>query len=251
MTQVAHEDNELKRLLNNPAKNACEDGSMAPPLSTNVPRPSTSQNVNPHTMMSPAIPTNSTKEVWEPCLQNVVSTANLGTELKLNYINIRTRNSEYNPARFTGLIMRIRNPRATALIFSSGKLVCTGAKSENDSFLAAKKFARIIQKLGFPVKFMSDSFKVQNIVATCDVKFPIKLENLYREHSQLCSYEPELYPGLIYRVYIPIKNSTLISKVVLLIFVNGKVVLTGAKNIDELRNALNLMYPVLMQYRKM
>jgi len=78
---------------------------------------------------------------------------------------------------------------------------------------------------------MSDSFKVQNIVATCDVKFPIKLENLYREHSQLCSYEPELYPGLIYRVYIPIKNSTLISKVVLLIFVNGKVVLTGNLNI--------------------
>jgi len=78
----------------------------------------------------------------------------LGTELKLNYINIRTRNSEYNPARFTGLIMRIRNPRATALIFSSGKLVCTGAKSENDSFLAAKKFARIIQKLGFPVSYI-------------------------------------------------------------------------------------------------
>jgi len=67
------------------------------------------------------------------------------------YINVRTRNSEYNPARFTGLIMRIQNPRATALIFRSGKLVCTGARSEQDSFLAAKKFARIIQKLGFPV----------------------------------------------------------------------------------------------------
>lgn len=76
---------------------------------------------------------------------------------------------------------------------------------------------------------MSDSFKVQNIVATCDVKFPIKLENLYREHPQLCSYEPELYPGLIYRVYIPTKPH--ISKVVLLIFVNGKVVLTGNLNI--------------------
>jgi len=67
------------------------------------------------------------------------------------YINVRTRNSEYNPARFTGLIMRIQNPRATALIFRSGKLVCTGARSEEDSLLAAKKFARIIQKLGFPV----------------------------------------------------------------------------------------------------
>lgn len=237
---MAQEDNELKRLLNNPAKNACEDGFMAPPLSTNVPRPSTSQNVNPQSMMSAMTPANSAKDVVEPCLQNVVSTVNLLTELKLTYINIRTRNSEYNPARFTGLIMRIRNPRATALIFSSGKLVCTGARSEEDSLLAARKFARIIQKLGFSVKF--SNFKIQNIVATCDVKFPVKLEGLYREHSQFCSYEPELYPGLIYRVVQP--------RVVLLIFVNGKVVLTGAKNRSELKTALHYIYPILHQYRK-
>lgn len=240
MTQIAQEDNELKRLLNNPAKNACEDGSMAPPLSTNVPRPSTSQNVNPQLTMSAMTPANSAKDVVEPCLQNVVSTVNLQTELKLSYINVRTRNSEYNPARFTGLIMRIRNPRATALIFSSGKLVCTGARSEDDSLLAARKFARIIQKLGFSVKF--SNFKIQNIVATCDVKFPVKLEGLYREYAQFCSYEPELYPGLIYRVLYP--------RVVLLIFVNGKVVLTGAKNRSELKTALHFIYPVLHQYRK-
>ncbi|KYQ50601.1 TATA-box-binding protein [Trachymyrmex zeteki] len=240
MTQVAQEDNELKRLLNNPAKNASEDGSMAPPLSTNVPRPSTSQSANPQSMMIPITPVNSTKEVPEPCLQNVVSTVNLQTELKLTYINVRTRNSEYNPARFTGLIMRIQNPRATALIFRSGKIVCTGARSEQDSFLAAKKFARIIQKLGFSVKF--SNFKIQNIVATCDLKFPIKLENLNQNHGQFSSYEPELYPGLTYRILTP--------RVVLLIFVNGKVVLTGAKNRTELQDALNFIYPTLKMYRK-
>lgn len=74
------------------------------------------------------------------------------------YINVRTRNSEYNPARFTGLVMRIQNPRATALIFRSGKLVCTGARNEDESLLATKKFARIIQKLGFPVSDISLSF---------------------------------------------------------------------------------------------
>lgn len=158
------------------------------------------------------------------------------------YINVRTRNSEYNPARFTGLIMRIHNPRATALIFRSGKLVCTGARSEQDSLLAAKKFARIIQKLGFSVSeillfwlkmikslltnntfvFLQvrfSGFKIQNIVATCDLKFPIKLEYLNHLHGQFSSYEPELYPGLTYRMLKP--------RVVLLIFVNGKVVLTG------------------------
>ena len=84
-----------------------------------------------------------------------MSTVNLKCELNLTYINTRTRNSEYNPARFTGLIMRIRNPKATALIFRSGKLVCTGARCEEDSFLASKKFARIVQKIGFPVSFIS------------------------------------------------------------------------------------------------
>lgn len=238
MTAVVQDDNELKKLLNNPAKN--EEGSMAPPQSTNVPRPSTSQNVNPQAVMSPMTPSCSTKEVPEPCLQNVVSTVSLDTELKLMYINTRTRNSEYNPARFTGLIMRIRNPRATALIFRSGKLVCTGARCEEDSFLAARKFARIIQKLGFPVKFCN--FKIQNIVATCDLKFPIKLEHLNHMHGQFSSYEPELYSGLIYRMVLP--------RVVLLIFVNGKIVLTGAKNRTELRDALNNIHPILKSFRK-
>lgn len=66
-------------------------------------------------------------------------------------INSRTRNSEYNPGRFNGVIMRIRDPRSTALIFKSGKIVCTGARNEEDALLSSKKFARIIQKLGFNV----------------------------------------------------------------------------------------------------
>ncbi|XP_043252046.1 TATA-box-binding protein [Colletes gigas] len=240
MTSIVQEDNELKRLLSNPAKNVGEETSMAPPQTTNVPRPSTSQNVNPQLMINPMTPANSTKEVIEPCLQNVVSTVNLGMELALMYINTRTRNSEYNPARFTGLIMRIRNPRATALIFHSGKVVCTGARCEEDSYLATRKFARIIQKLGFPVKFYN--FKIQNIVATCDLKFPIKLENLNHIHGQFSSYEPELYPGLIYRMVSP--------RVVLLIFVNGKIVLTGAKNRTDLQDALSNIYPILKSFRK-
>ena len=95
-------------------------------------------------------------------------------------------------------------------------MVCTGAKSEEDSRLAARKYARIVQKLGFPTKFKD--FKIQNMVTThggnttlndhthshlqvgsCDVKFPIRLEGLVLTHSQFSSYEPELFPGLIYR----------------------------------------------------
>lgn len=81
--------------------------------------------------------------------------------------------------------MRIRDPKTTALIFASGKMVVTGAKSEDDSKLASRKYARIIQKLGFPAKFTD--FKIQNIVGSCDVKFPIRLEGLAYAHGPFTS----------------------------------------------------------------
>jgi len=109
--------------------------------------------------------------------------------------------------------MRIREPKTTALVFASGKVVVTGAKSEDDARLAARKFARIIMKLGFETKFTD--FKIQNIVGSvrplllvlvrlsrlvltllarpqCDVKFPIRLEGLAYGHGHFSSYEPEV-----------------------------------------------------------
>ena len=136
--------------------------------------------------------------------------------------------------------MRIRDPKTTALIFASGKMVVTGAKSEEASRLASRKYARIIQKLGFNAKFVD--FKVQNIVGSCDVKFPIRLEGLAYKHGPYSSYEPELFPGLIYRMVKP--------KVVLLIFVSGKIVLTGAKDRADIYKAFELIFPVLTEFRK-
>lgn len=173
-------------------------------------------------------------------IQNCVATVNLGCDLNLQNINFRTRNSEYNPSRFHGVIMRIRAPRCTALIFRSGKVVCTGARNEHDANLGTRKFARILQKLGYPAKFMD--FKIQNLVATVDLRFPIRLENLNQMHGQFSSYEPELFPGLIYRMVKP--------RVVLLIFVNGKIVFTGAKSNTEISESLENIYPILQSFRK-
>ncbi|XP_024967070.1 TATA-box-binding protein-like isoform X1 [Cynara cardunculus var. scolymus] len=175
-----------------------------------------------------------------PTLQNIVSTVNLDCKLDLKAIALQARNAEYNPKRFAAVIMRIREPKTTALIFASGKMVCTGAKSEQQSKLAARKYARIIQKLGFPAKFKD--FKIQNIVGSCDVKFPIRLEGLAYSHGAFSSYEPELFPGLIYRMKQP--------KIVLLIFVSGKIVLTGAKVREETYTAFENIYPVLTEFRK-
>jgi transcription initiation factor TFIID TATA-box-binding protein len=97
--------------------------------------------------------------------------------------------------------MRIRDPKTTALIFASGKMVVTGAKSEDDSRLASRKYARIVQKLGFDAKF--SEFKIQNIVGSCDVKFPIRLEGLAYSHGQFSSYEPEVCCSLpLYRRHL-------------------------------------------------
>ncbi len=112
---------------------------------------------------------------------------------------------------------------------------CVGQKSEDDSKLASRKYARIIQKLGFDAKFTD--FKIQNIVGSCDIKFPVRLEGLASRHHNFSSYEPELFPGLIYRMIKP--------KVVLLIFVSGKTVLTGAKVREEIYQAFEMIYPVL------
>ncbi|XLU82246.1 hypothetical protein S245_005666, partial [Arachis hypogaea] len=90
--------------------------------------------------------------------------------------------------RFVAVIMTIREPKTTALIFVSGKMVCTGAKSEQQSKLAARNDARIIQKLGFPAKFKSLlNSRFKNILSSCDVKFPIRLEGLAYSHGAFSS----------------------------------------------------------------
>ncbi|CAI0420093.1 unnamed protein product [Linum tenue] len=144
-----------------------------------------------------------------PTLQNIVSTVNLGCELNLEQIALRAHDAEYNPKRFAAaVIMRTRDPKTTALIFASGKMVCKGANSELQLKLAARKYARAVQKLGFPAKF---------------------------------DYEPELFPGLVYRMKQP--------KVVLSIFASGKVVITGAKAREETYAAFENIYPVLAEFR--
>lgn len=202
--------------------------------------PSTPGPGGPMTPMTPATPASEGSSGITPTLQNIVCTVNLGCKLDLKKIALHARNAEYNPKRFAAVIMRIRDPRTTALIFSSGKMVCTGAKSEESAKLAARKYARIVQKLGFVAKFMD--FKIQNMVGSCDVKFPIRLEGLVLTHGKFSSYEPELFPGLIYRMMKP--------RIVLLIFVSGKVVLTGAKVRQEIYEAFENIYPILKGFKK-
>jgi len=177
-------------------------------------------------------------------LQNIVATMNLGTELKLEEIATRARNAEYNPRRFRAVIIRIREPKTTALVFRSGKVVVTGAKSEADSRMAAKRFGAIVKQTAKTItgRVRFKEFKLQNVVASCDLGFPVRLEMLAYQHEKFSRYEPELFPGLVYRLSRP--------KVVLLVFVSGKVIITGAKHGADIYHAFDIMYPVLSEFKK-
>eukprot|EP01038_Epipyxis_sp_PR26KG_P015946 gene15946-21636_t len=181
------------------------------------------------------------EETIQIMIQNIVATVNLEANLDLDKITQTARNAEYNPRKFQAVIMRIREPRVTALIFASGKMIVTGAKNLEDSVNAAKKFTSIIQKVGYPTVRYTN-YKIQNMTATCDVGFPIRLEGLIYAHSTNATYEPELFPGLIYRMADP--------KVVLLIFVSGKIVITGAKDVNSIQRALENIHPHLLEFRK-
>ncbi|XP_018543529.2 uncharacterized protein LOC108890933 [Lates calcarifer] len=171
-------------------------------------------------------------------IQNVIATVKLGCRLDLNIIAHKARNVEYKPKTFRGLIMRIREPRTTATIYESGNIVCSGANSEDQSRVATRRYARIVQRLGFPVSFLN--FKIQNLVATCST-FPVSLERLMLAHHQHCSYEPELFPGLFCSV-IPGITAT--------IFASGRLTLSGAKKADEMYKALDTIYQILSCFRR-
>lgn len=176
----------------------------------------------------------------EIIIQNIVNTVDVKCVLDLRVISLKACNVEYKPNRFAALIMRIRNPRTTALIFSSGKLVITGAKSEKDSLNASKRFVRILKKLGFPVSF--NYFKIQNVVGSINLGFNVSLEGLNIGHENFTTYEPELFPGLIYRVVG--------QSVVILIFHSGKMIITGARKKEEIYEAFENIYSVVKHFKK-
>ena len=169
-----------------------------------------------------------------------MASTDLNCPLKLKEIALHARNAEYNPRRFAAVIMRIKEPKATGLVFASGKMVCTGARSEESARIASRKFARTIQKLGFPVSFTQ--FKIQNVVGTSNIGFALDLEKISNIQANMSTYEPEIFPGLIYRMLEP--------KVCIMMFVSGKLVFTGAKSKSDTDEAFLKIMPLLETCRK-
>ncbi len=172
-------------------------------------------------------------EVPPTFIQNVVSTFSLGvTNLNLRKLSLQMPFCDYNPPRFAAMTMRLREPRTTALTFASGNMVCTGSKDIALSLYACRKYVRLLQRYNIPV--CMHNFMVQNIVASATLGFPVRLVDIAKDHGAFVSYEPDLFPGLVLRILQP--------KMVFLIFRSGKVVITGARFIEDIHNTFRGVY---------
>ena len=165
------------------------------------------------------------KEVVEDAeikIQNIVVSADTHTKFSLEMLAANLHEAEYEPESFPGLVYRIKDPKASTLIFTTGKIICSGSKSFDNAKKAVEKTVEAFRDLGIEVKGKTD-IKIVNIVASANLKSKLDLNKIVFELGE-CEYEPEQFPGLVYRLGEP--------KVVFLIFNSGKIVCTGAKSED-------------------
>jgi transcription initiation factor TFIID TATA-box-binding protein len=174
-----------------------------------------------------------TKAVIE--IQNVVAAATLNQKVDLNAVVKSFPGVEYRPEQFPGLVFRIKRPKTATLIFNSGKMVCTGAKSENESRRAVMTVIKELKKSGIVIIRKPD-LMVVNIVASASLGGRVELEQAVGTLGKTM-YEPEQFPGLIYRMDEP--------KVVMLIFASGNLVCTGAKKEQDVYDAVHKLHEKL------
>ncbi|XP_012288097.1 TATA box-binding protein-like protein 1 [Orussus abietinus] len=171
-------------------------------------------------------------------INNVVCSFSVRCHLNLREIALNGSNVEYR--RENGMItMKLRRPYTTASIWSSGKVTCTGATSEDQAKVAARRFARSLQKLGFKVRF--NNFRVVNVLGTCCMPFAIKITSFSVRYKENADYEPELHPAVTYKLKEP--------KATLKIFSTGSVTVT-APNVASVQAAIEYIFPLVYEFRK-
>ncbi len=167
-------------------------------------------------------------------IENVVASTKLAEEFDLIKIESELEGAEYNKEKFPGLVYRVKSPRAAFLIFTSGKVVCTGAKNVADVRTVIANMAKTLESIGFDEVNLDPEIHVQNIVASADLKTDLNLNAIALGLGlENIEYEPEQFPGLVYRIKTP--------KVVVLIFSSGKLVVTGGKSPEECEEGVKIV----------
>ena len=168
-------------------------------------------------------------------IENVVASASVDQKLDLNEITKKFPDTEYHPDQFPGLVFRLKTPKTATLVFRTGKMVCTGAKSEDLSRKAVKTVVQKLRKGGIKIK-KDATVTIQNIVASINLGGKISLEQAARTLPR-SMYEPEQFPGVIHRMLDP--------KTVILLFASGKLVCTGGKTEKDVYRSVNNLHSML------
>ncbi|MFH0928986.1 MAG: TATA-box-binding protein [Candidatus Aenigmatarchaeota archaeon] len=173
-------------------------------------------------------------------IENVVASSSLNVPIKLEKLVANLSGIEYEPEQFPGLVMRLKEPKAAALIFSSGKIVCTGAKSPKDAKIVVSKIVARMNKLGLKIP-KTYKVRLENIVASAKLDRELNLNNIAftLENTE---YEPEQFPGLVFRMDVP--------KVTFLLFGSGKIICTGGRSIADVKRAIVKLDKVLRKLIK-
>ena len=166
---------------------------------------------------------------------NVVASATIDQRLDLKDITKKFPEIEWNPELFPGAIFRLKNPKTATLLFSTGKMVCTGSKSEEMARKAVKKVVQKLRSGGIKIKKDAE-VTIQNIVSSINLGGRVHLEQAARTLPR-SMYEPEQFPGLIHRMLDP--------KTVILIFSSGKLVCVGARNEKDVHRAVHNLHSLL------
>ena len=166
---------------------------------------------------------------------NVVASATIDQRLDLLDITKKFPDVEYHPDQFPGAVFRLKNPKTATLLFSSGKMVCTGAKSQELAETAVSKVVEILRK--GKIKIKNDAtVTIQNIGSSINLGGRVNLEQAARTLPR-SMYEPEQFPGLIHRMLDP--------KTVILIFASGKLVCVGAKLEKDIHRSVHQIHSML------
>jgi transcription initiation factor TFIID TATA-box-binding protein len=170
---------------------------------------------------------------------NMVISTSLEEHVNLDKLASTLPNTEYNPEQFPGLIMRIKDPKTSALIFTSGRVVCTGARTIEDAEKSIQKIIESLKKIKVIIK-IKPVLIIQNMVASGALGYDLNLNKLAVTLKNV-EYEPEQFPGLVYKIKKP--------KTSFLLFGNGKIVVTGIKSQEDLKESLIVLEDTLSKVR--
>ena len=182
-------------------------------------------------------------ESMDPRIVNVVSLAIYNSTFGLYEISTNIRNAEYNPKRMKAVTIKIKDPEVTARVFGNGKITIMGCKTIEDGHKAAKKFCKLLRKVGYENLKLA-KLEIASIVAVANTQFNVQIDRLARTepHQHFSTYNPDNFPGLVYKLAEP--------KVTMIIFQSGSIIMNGAKTIEQLKEAAEYIYPILKNFEK-